>query len=287
MNRTLKHALVCAAILLSHAAAQAGEISLYTDVNFRGRVVVLRDASDDLSRINFNDTASSIRVGSGSWEVCTDSEFRGQCRTLGPGDYSSLDGMNDKISSVREAGRDGGGSGPRPALELFSDRNQRGASAPVNADRDDFMAISFNDRANSIRVERGYWQLCSDSNYRGSCQVFGPGSYDDLGRDLNGRVSSARLVDPREANRPRGGDNLVVLYARSDMRGPGLSVNRDVRDLVSMNYNDQASSIVVHEGTWEMCEDSQYNGKCEVMGPGNYPDLKGLDKSISSLRRLD
>lgn len=286
MNRPLRHVFGCVVLLLSFGAAQAGEISLYTDVNFRGRAVVLRDASDDLSRVNFNDAASSIRVTSGSWEVCTDSDFRGDCRTFAPGEYSSLPGLNDKISSVREAGRDGGGSRDA-ALELFTDSGQRGASAALNADRDDFVDIGFNDRASSIRVRRGYWQLCSDAYYRGSCRVFGPGEHDDLGRSLNDRVSSARLVDPRDANRPQSSEGMVVLYARSDMKGPGLPVNRDVRDLVSINYNDQASSVVVNEGTWELCEDSQYGGRCEVMEPGNYAFLDKLDKRISSIRRLD
>ena len=69
MNRPLRLALLCASSLLLHFPAHAAEISLYTDDNFKGRVVVLRDTTDDLSRMNFNDTVSSIKVASGSWEV--------------------------------------------------------------------------------------------------------------------------------------------------------------------------------------------------------------------------
>lgn len=100
---------------------EAGEIRLYTDDNFKGRVVVLRDTTDDLSRVNFNDTVSSIQVDAGSWEVCKDADFKGDCKTLERGDYRSLPGMNDKISSVREiGGGQGSGSsgGRRAALEL-------------------------------------------------------------------------------------------------------------------------------------------------------------------------
>lgn len=156
----------------------------------------------------------------------------------------------------------------------------------MNADRDDLVDISFNDRASSARVEYGYWQLCSDSNYHGSCRVFGPGSHDDLG-SLNGRVSSARLVDPREENRPQNDEGLVVLYGRAFLKGRGLQVNRDVSDLVLLNFNDQAESIAINEGTWEVCTNSQFNGTCERMGPGKYEVLNtALDKRISSLRRL-
>ena len=292
MNRPLAFALLCASSLFVHHAAQAGEIRLYTDDNFKGRVVVLRDTTDDLSRVNFNDTVSSIQVGAGSWEVCTHADFKGDCKTLERGDYRSMPGMNDKISSVREVGTGpgsgggGGGGGRRAALELFADGGQRGASAGVNSDRDDLVDIRFNDRASSARVEYGYWQLCSDSNYRGSCRVFGPGSHDDLG-SLNGRVSSARLVDPREENRPQNDEGLVVLYGRAFLKGRGLQVNRDVSDLVHLNFNDQAESLAINEGTWEVCTDSQFNGTCERMGPGKYEVLDtALDKRISSLRRL-
>ena len=70
MNRPFAFALLCVSSLFVHLAAQAGEIRLYTDDNFKGRVVVLRETRDDLSRVNVNDTVSSIQVDSGSWEVC-------------------------------------------------------------------------------------------------------------------------------------------------------------------------------------------------------------------------
>ncbi|WP_219117930.1 beta/gamma crystallin-related protein [Janthinobacterium sp. UMAB-56] len=102
MNRPFTYALLCASSLFVHLAAQAGEIRLYTDDNFKGRVVVLRDTTDDLSRVNFNDTVSSIQVDSGSWEVCTDSQFNGSCERMGPGRYEVLNTVFEKrISSLR------------------------------------------------------------------------------------------------------------------------------------------------------------------------------------------
>ena len=108
MTGPFKHTLACAATLLlslgAHAAAHAGDITLFEDVDLRGRAVNLRETTDDLSRVNFNDTVSSIQVDSGSWEVCTHADFKGDCKTLERGDYRSMPGMNDKISSVRETG---------------------------------------------------------------------------------------------------------------------------------------------------------------------------------------
>lgn len=310
MKRPFTFALLCASHFLVQAAAQAGEISLYTDDNFKGRAVVLRDTTDDLSRVNFNDTVSSIKVGSGTWEVCVHASFKGECKTLERGEYRSMPGLNDKISSVRELdGSRHGGSRPEPepdapapprgvpppppererergaALEVFAAAGLRGASVDVNSDRDDFADIGFNDRASSIRVRHGYWQLCSDANYHGSCRVYSAGTY-DLTRSLEGKLSSARQVDPREENRPANDEPLVLLYPRAFMGGRGLPVNRDISDLVRLNFNDQASSIVIDEGEWEVCTDAHYGGTCKVLERGSYGTLDTLDRRISSLRRV-
>ena len=101
MNRPFAFALLCASSLFAHLAAQAGEIRLYTDDNFKGRVVVLRDTTDDLSRVNFNDTVSSIQVDAGSWEVCAHADFKGDCKTLERGDYRSLPGMNNFVTDCK------------------------------------------------------------------------------------------------------------------------------------------------------------------------------------------
>ncbi|MCL6484865.1 MAG: beta/gamma crystallin family protein [Janthinobacterium lividum] len=332
MTGPLKHALACAATLLlslgAHAAAHAGDITLFEHSEFRGRAVSLRETTDDLSRFGFNDKVSSILVRSGTWDVCTDSGFRGRCKTLGPGEYSAMPGMNDAISSVRESARgDGynpgrpgrdpdrgnGGYGRGGSLEVYSGAGQNGGSARLNRDTDDFVSIGFNDRTTSIVIHHGYWQLCSDANYNGVCRIFGPGRHDDLGRGLDGRVSSARMLDEREVRRQQQYDQpyqqpqypqyqqpqypqyqqpqyqqrgAVLLFPGAGMRGEPLALDRDAEDLVRYNFNDWASSIVVNEGQWEVCSDSNFRGRCEVIGPGQYGHLNSMENQISSLRRV-
>ena len=46
----------------------------------------------------------------------------------------------------------------------------------------------FNDRASSLRVERGYWLFCSDMQFQGECRTFAPGDYPTLPRGLNDAV---------------------------------------------------------------------------------------------------
>ena len=74
---------------------------LYEGPNLSGRSFSLNDAVPNLGRTGFNDRASSLRVERGYWIFCSDSEFRGECRTFGPGEYASLPGLNNVISSGR------------------------------------------------------------------------------------------------------------------------------------------------------------------------------------------
>lgn len=75
--------------------------TLYENSNLTGRSYQLRDAMTDMGASGFNDRASSLRVETGYWIFCSDANYRGDCRTFGPGDYASLPGMNDRISSGR------------------------------------------------------------------------------------------------------------------------------------------------------------------------------------------
>ena len=75
--------------------------TLYEGQNLSGRSYSLGESMPNLGATGFNDRASSLRVDSGYWIFCTDSEFRGECRTFGPGDYASLPSMNNAISSGR------------------------------------------------------------------------------------------------------------------------------------------------------------------------------------------
>ena len=66
MNRPLTHALLCAATLFIHVGAQAGEITLFKDDNFRGPSLTLREPAEYLVNQGFNDKVSSIIVHSGT-----------------------------------------------------------------------------------------------------------------------------------------------------------------------------------------------------------------------------
>ena len=186
MNNYLRSAVAFTALTMS-VCASAQEITLFSGKNFKGHSVTLHKEAANFERLGFNDQVSSLRVSRGKWELCTDSEYRGRCRVFEPGGYSTLGGENNAFSSARPFLAKGD---RRPRIVLFEHGNHSGRSVELDARTDNFERIGFNDRVQSVVVERGTWMLCSDSNGRGECREFGPGRH-HLGPELRSRVSSA------------------------------------------------------------------------------------------------
>jgi hypothetical protein len=128
--------------------------------------------------------------------------------TLQPGRYPSLReiGLSNRVSSARELG--GWGPAPGPGRDGRDDRWGGGVRAILYSNPEfrgqqyviddnvlpDLANTGFNDRAQSLRVERGYWIFCSDAGFQGTCRTFGPGSYPTLGQGLDNKVSSGRRI---------------------------------------------------------------------------------------------
>ncbi len=81
----------------------------------------------------------------------------------------------------------------------------------------------------------------------------------------------------------------ITFYEGEGFRGPAFTADRPVWDLDPTGFNDRARSIVVIGGTWQVCEDSRFQGRCVVLQPGNYDSLRGMGMSerISSVRPVD
>ena len=200
----LKRTLLAAALLLAGASASAAELTLFGQDNFEGRRVRANDSIVNLANSGFNDRASSVIIRDGVWELCDDAYFRGRCVTLRPGRYASLReiGLDNRVSSAREMGGWGpppgqgnGGWGGGARAILYSNPDFRGERFVVDDNvLPDLANSGFNDRAQSLRIERGYWIFCSDAGFQGTCRTFGPGSYATLGWGLDNKVSSGRRI---------------------------------------------------------------------------------------------
>ena len=193
------------------ATAAFAEVTFYEREDFRGRSFSAEGPVPNFARHGFNDRASSAAVRRGSYLVCDAAGFAGECVILGPGDYPSLRamGLNNRVSSVRPAGpKDRAGPPPAPARAravLFGrpDFEGRGFALEGNQIVRDLRGSGFNDRASSLRVERGYWIFCSEPDFHGICRTFGPGDYLHLPAGLENNISSARLIHARYPYRDR------------------------------------------------------------------------------------
>lgn len=170
-------------------------LELFAGTNYSGERKVISDATDNFRDIGFNDRASSLRlIGGGSWEICMNADFD-DCRVV---DASLPDlrtiGFDRLISSARPrpSRRDRGQFPPpeRERLVLFARAGFAGNSMAITEARPSLGA--FNDRAQSVRVISGRWELCEAQNYGGRC-ITVTDDVRDLGRyRLDGQIRSVR-----------------------------------------------------------------------------------------------
>ncbi|GGY69991.1 beta/gamma crystallin-related protein [Pseudoduganella albidiflava] len=211
----MKRLFAAATLLASFNLAAAGELALYSQPDFRGAQISVRDTVRNFQDTGFNDRASSATVLSGAWEVCEHKDFGGRCTVLERGEYRDLGHLGNAISSVRELARgddgrrdrrdddrrgwrDRGDRGDRderrgPPVELYSTRQFGGDRVVLAGDVHSLRSRDFNDRAGSMVVREGEWEVCEHDDYRGRCRVYGPGRYPAL-EGLNNQASSVRRL---------------------------------------------------------------------------------------------
>ncbi len=172
---------------------------------------------------------------------------------------------------------------------LYEHAKYGGARVVLKSPTPNFISLGFNDRVSSMVVVSGRWELCTDADFQGQCTVFARGNYPGVDRRLNDRFSSARDLDDIAMVRPPAPPKGVIeLYEKTRFRGRMLPLAGDQINLGASGFDDTASSVIVREGTWELCTDVNFQGQCKVFGPGQYPDLgSGVLQEVSSARWLE
>ena len=81
----------------------------------------------------------------------------------------------------------------------------------------------------------------------------------------------------------------VTFYSGEGFHGRSFTADRPMRDLDRSGFNDRASSAVVQNGRWQVCEDAYFEGRCVVLRPGEYASLDrmGMNNRISSVRPVE
>ena len=199
-------------------------------------------------------------------------------------------------------------------ITLFERPDFQGRRLTIRGTMSNLDRTDFNDRAESIAVRDGVWEVCTDAYFNGQCVRLQPGEYRNLRGSLDRSISSAREVG-QAAYAPQapvyggqqapvyggppapvyggpvargGGEPRAILYSGNGMSGRTFEIDRDVvRNLERVGFNDRASSLTILNGYWIFCSDANFEGDCRTFGPGDYPNLPfDLDRKISSGRRI-
>jgi hypothetical protein len=188
-------------------------------------------------------------------------------------------------------------------LVIYKDNDFNGARQVVKGEVS-HLEEGFARAASSAIVRGGYWEVCNRSHFKGDCRVLAEGEYAKLGPEWSKRIVSVRFLgsDPKYAVRTAAPSpaaareapqaartttlGAVDLYVRPDFRGQPVRVHDNVRDVSERNLEGRASSAIVHEGTWVLCSEPGFHGRCAVLAPGQYAHLADLDYRVGSLRQL-
>lgn len=88
-------------------------------------------------------------------------------------------------------------------------------------------------------------------------------------------------------NGHRGNSDEAVIFKHPEFRGAALAVDRPIRNLRNLGFNDTVSSIDVR-GAWEVCIDPDFRGRCVVIDrPAGHLSQIRMNDNISSLRPLN
>ncbi len=216
----------------------------------------------------------------------------------------------------------------RGSIELFEGANFQGQSVLIDKDSSNFGVTGFNDRAGSAVVREGVWDMCTDADYRGACRTYTQGRYADLGPGMARQISSARMsggsaeapyvlggsavggtpvsgapvlggqpgasynsgttASANNANTYPAASGRLILYDGDSLSGRSIAITENTVDLTHTGFNDQAVSVLVEKGRWELCTDPYFRGQCLVLNPGQYRRLDpSFYRAISSIRWTD
>ena len=78
----------------------------------------------------------------------------------------------------------------------------------------------------------------------------------------------------------------VTFYEGEEFRGATFRIDTSMPNFDPLGFSDRATSAVVEQGRWQVCEEAGFRGRCTILGPGNYPSLApmGFNNRISGSR---
>lgn len=251
------------ALTLMAVDAFAGQITLYERPYLRGQNMTTTMAIPNLQRSEFNDFAASVVVGDGTWEACTEPNYRGRCAQLAPGTYSQLGGqLNGPVASVHQI-----------SIETESRRFVVSPDVPPNA-------VSTVVPANAVSTVV--------SAAAAPPVVINPGAAPVI---IN-PAPAAVVVNPEArpvvvapsvvSAMPVSSETYIVLYRHTGQVIRAVELTSSVDDLDTRQFHDGADAALVIGGTWRLCDGEHGRGQCSDFVPGQYVSLGALDGRVRS-----
>jgi hypothetical protein len=104
---------------------------------------------------------------------------------------------------------------------------------------------------------------------------------------LSPAVAQGRYHDDYGYDRPAIDRPSITVFKDDGFRGNNMVIDRPIRRLSEVGWDDKISSIGLDGGAWLVCVDDDFRGRCEVIDRsiGKLSRI-GLDDKISSLRPL-
>ncbi len=78
----------------------------------------------------------------------------------------------------------------------------------------------------------------------------------------------------------------VIFYEHDNFEGRSFQSTNRINNFQRSGFNDRASSVIVMNERWEICDDAQFRGSCVILRPGRYASLSrmNLNDKVSSAR---
>jgi hypothetical protein len=210
------------------------------------------------------------------------------------------------------------GSAYAGEITLYTGPHFRGSELTLSGPASNLERSGYNDRAESLIVRSGRWEVCSDANFAGDCVLLNPGDYALLRAPINRSISSVREVGPYAANERyyryddyarveppvyavpapvyttpapvvdgRSRYSALEIYTLPGFRGSTMKFDASASTLDKRMTDEGLGSLVVREGVWELCTGLDFNGTCRTYEPGRYGRLGSFEGApVGSLRRI-
>jgi hypothetical protein len=161
-------------------------------------------------------------------------------------------------------------AGP-PKLVLYAQTALSGDSRSILAGFPNLGDIDFDNKARSVRVIAGRWEICAEKRYR-ECQVVDANVPDLDAIGLSRKISSVRLAPGGATTRAPipppppiddGSEPHIVFFDKTGFRGGTLELAAARGNLAGLTA--RAESIRVMAGTWQLCTGMNYTGTCTTI----------------------